>query len=40
LPTISREQVEEIVRKTTQETPSDGTHWSTRSMARVAGVSE
>jgi transposase len=40
LPTISRDRIEEIVRKTTQETPSDATHWSTRSMARAAGVSE
>src|SRR5258708_12373686 len=37
---IWRELVEEIVRRTTQETPSDATHWSTRSMARVAGVSD
>ena len=40
LPTISREVVEGIVRRTTQEKPSDATHWSTRSMARAAGVSE
>ena len=32
--------VEEIVRKTTQEKPENATHWSTRSMARAAGVSE
>jgi len=31
---------DEIVRKTTQEKPSNATHWSTRSMARAAGVSE
>ena len=31
---------EEIVRKTTQEKPANATHWSTRSMAREAGVSE
>jgi transposase len=31
---------EEIVRKTTQERPQNATHWSTRSMARAAGVSE
>jgi transposase len=30
----------EIVRKTTQEKPADATHWSTRSMAKTAGVSE
>jgi transposase len=29
-----------IVRKTTQEKPADATHWSTRSMAKVVGVSE
>jgi transposase len=40
LPTISAERIEEIVRKTTQEVPSDATHWSTRSMARASGVSE
>ena len=31
---------EEIVRRTTQEKPSNATHWSTRSMARAVGVSE
>jgi len=30
---------EEIVRKTTQETPAAGTHWSTRSLAKVTGLS-
>src|SRR3954470_19216683 len=30
---------EEIVRKTTQETPAAGTHWSTRSLAKVMGLS-
>ncbi len=40
LPTISRELVEQIVRKTIQETPGDAPRWSTRSMARVSGVSE
>src|SRR5881296_2899447 len=39
-PKLSAARVEEIVRKTTQETPSQATHWSTRSMARAAGVSE
>jgi transposase len=29
-----------IIRKTTQEKPSNATHWSTRSMARAVGVSE
>ena len=31
--------IEEIVRKTTQETPAAGTHWSTRSLAKVMGLS-
>jgi transposase len=39
LPTLSQELVLEIVRKTTQETPADATHWSTRSMAKAVGVS-
>jgi transposase len=39
-PHISAARVEEIVRKTTQETPPQATHWSTRAMARAAGVSE
>ena len=32
-------QIAQIVRKTTQETPSDSTHWSTRSLAQVVNVS-
>ena len=40
LPAVSRELVEEIVRRTIQEAPGDAAHWSTRRMARVAGVSE
>lgn len=31
---------EAIVRKTTQDKPENATHWSTRTMARAAGVSE
>ena len=31
--------VEMLLRKTTQETPENATHWSTRTMAKVAGVS-
>jgi len=38
-PSISSETVQEIVRKTTQEKPPQATQWSTRSMARVSGVS-
>ena len=36
---IKPETIEQIVRKTTQETPPDSTHWSTRSLARAMGVS-
>lgn len=36
---ISDELVREIVRKTTQETPVAATHWSTRSLAKVMGLS-
>jgi transposase len=35
-----RVEAQEIVRKTTQETPPQATHWSTRSLARAVGVSE
>jgi transposase len=37
--TILDDKVEEIVRRTIEETPPQATHWSTRSMARRAGVS-
>ena len=37
---ISQRKIKEIIRKTTQEKPKDATHWSTRSMAREAKVSE
>jgi transposase len=36
---ILPEKIEQIVRKTIQETPPDSTHWSTRSLAEQAGVS-
>lgn len=36
---ITDEQVEEIVVRTLEETPKGRTHWSTRKMARAAGVS-
>lgn len=39
-PRFSQEVVLEIVRKTTQDTPEDATHWSTRRLARTVGVSE
>jgi transposase len=38
-PRISEEVIREIVRKTTQETPEGRTHWSTRSLAQVMGLS-
>ncbi len=39
-PSISKEAVAEIVRKTTQEKPENATHWSTRSMAMASGISD
>ena len=36
---IPPEKTQQIVYKTTQETPSDGTHWNTRSLAKEVGVS-
>ena len=36
---IQPEQIAQIVQKTIQETPSDSTHWSTRSLAQVVNVS-
>jgi transposase len=39
-PTISSAKVQEVVRKTTQEKPANATHWSTRTMAEAAGLSE
>src|SRR5713101_9920412 len=39
-PQISAKRIQQIVRMTTQEKPSDATHWSTRNMAAAAGISE
>src|SRR5215207_8014398 len=39
-PTITPTKVQEVVRKTTQEKPSNATHWSTRTMAEASGLSE
>src|SRR5580658_5570808 len=39
-PTITSAKVQEVVRKTTQEKPTNATHWSTRTMAEAAGLSE
>jgi transposase len=36
---IQPEQIAQIVQKTTQETPADSTHWSTRSLAQEVNVS-
>jgi transposase len=38
--TITDEQVEEVVIKTLETTPKDATHWSTRSMAKEAGLTQ
>lgn len=39
-PTITNAAIQEIVNKTTQEKPDNATHWSTRTMAQSAGISE
>ena len=40
-PRVQREQREsEIIRKTTQETPKNATHWSTRTLAKELGVTQ
>ena len=39
-PSITPAKVQEVVRKTTQEKPSNATHRSTRTMAAAAGLSE
>ncbi len=38
--TITDAQVRTVVRKTTQQTPPNATHWSTRTMAAATGISE
>jgi len=38
--TITPAKIQEVVLKTTQEKPRNATHWSTRSMANAAGLSE
>jgi transposase len=38
--TITPAKIQEVVRKTTQEKPSNATHWSTRVMAKAAKLSE
>src|SRR5467141_433645 len=39
-PTITLAKIQEVIRKTTREKPLNATHWSTRSMAAAAGLSE
>ena len=39
-PEITAAKINEVVRKTTQTTPANATHWSTRTMAKEAGISE
>ena len=39
-PTITPATVKDVIRKTTQEKPSNATHWSTRTMAAATGLSE
>ena len=39
-PTITPVQVQDVINKTTQEKPANATHWSTRTMAEAAGLSE
>jgi transposase len=40
-PRRQREEIEsEIIRKTTQETPENATHWSTRSLAKELDISQ
>ncbi len=37
---ITDDDVERVIVKTLEESPSDATHWSTRSMARATGLSQ
>jgi transposase len=39
-PMIASAKIQEAVRRTMQEKPHNATHWSTRSMAQAAGLSE
>jgi transposase len=37
---ITDDDVERVIVKTLEETPTDATHWSTRSMAKATGMSQ
>ncbi len=39
-PSIKKKTIAEVVRRTTQEKPANATHWSTRTMAAAAGISD
>ena len=39
-PTITPAKIQDVIRITTQEKPGNATHWSTRTMAEAAGISE
>jgi transposase len=39
-PRITAKKVRQVIAKTTSETPPNATHWSTRTMADAAGISE
>jgi hypothetical protein len=36
---IAAAMVDTVIKKTTQTTPANATHWSTRTMAREVGIS-
>jgi len=38
--TIGDREIERVIVKTLEETPSDATHWSTRSLAQATGMSQ
>ena len=39
-PTITQVVVQQVIEKTTKETPAHSAHWSTRTMAAAMGISE
>lgn len=39
-PLIAADQIAAVIAKTTQSTPANATHWSTRTMAREMGISK